>query len=515
MPNALGLRYYRQLSTATSGLKRLAIAILLLLAPGMLLAAEGQQDFTMHWVGWFSLILFILAYSLVIAEESLHLRKSKPVMVAAGVIWALTAYAYAQHGDIHFAEHAMRHNLLEYAELFLFLLAAMTYINTMEERGIFNLLRVWLVSQGFSLRTIFWLTGGLAFVISPIADNLTTALLMVTVVMAVGRDNKAFVVVSCINVVVAANAGGAFSPFGDITTLMVWQKGIIPFEGFFVLFIPSLVNWLVPAAIMSMTVPKDKPAAINETVTLRRGAWIIVGLFVLTIVMAVSSHNFLHMPPVLGMMTGLGLLKFYGYFLKRADHRELKNMKARNAEMQRSTDKAGVAEGAEVNLGETKLDIESEHVPAPQGTPGFDVFKSLERAEWDTLMFFYGIILCVGGLSALGYLGLMSEAMYGGLGATNANILVGVLSALVDNIPVMFAVLTMMPEMSEGQWLLVTLTAGVGGSMLSIGSAAGVAVMGQARGIYTFFAHLRWSWAIVLGYAASIWAHFMINSGLF
>jgi Na+/H+ antiporter NhaD/arsenite permease-like protein len=105
--------------------------------------------------------------------------------------------------------------------------------------------------------------------------------------------------------------------------------------------------------------------------------------------------------------------------------------------------------------------------------------------------------------------------MYGDMGPTGANILVGVLSALVDNIPVMFAVLAMTPEMSHGQWLLVTLTAGVGGSMLAIGSAAGVAVMGQARGIYTFFAHLKWTWAIALGYAASIWVHFLVNGDTF
>ena len=105
--------------------------------------------------------------------------------------------------------------------------------------------------------------------------------------------------------------------------------------------------------------------------------------------------------------------------------------------------------------------------------------------------------------------------MYDDLGVTNANILVGFLSALIDNIPVMFAVLEMMPDMELGQWLLVTLTAGVGGSMLSIGSAAGVAVMGQARGVYTFMAHLKWSWAIFLGYAASVWVHMLINARFF
>src|SRR3954453_16114965 len=104
-----------------------------------------------------------------------------------------------------------------------------------------------LVAAGLSLRALFWVTGALAFVVSPVADNLTTALLLGTVAMAVGRSQPRFVPLACINIVVAANAGGAFSPFGDITTLMVWQVGRVPFAGFFGLVLPSLVNWLVPA----------------------------------------------------------------------------------------------------------------------------------------------------------------------------------------------------------------------------------------------------------------------------
>ncbi|VAW72943.1 Na+/H+ antiporter NhaD type [hydrothermal vent metagenome] len=473
----------------TSGLKWLS-SILLAGLPGASLASVGTmvpQNFTDHWGGWLAIGIFVAAYALVIGEEALHLRKSKPTMVAAGFIWMIVALLYISVGDTHTAELAVRHNLLEFGELFLFLLAAMTYINTMDERGIFNALRAWLVGRGFSLRQIFWITGLLAFVISPIADNLTTALLMATVVMAVGGSDHRFVAVACINVVVAANAGGAFSPFGDITTLMVWQKGMVEFQGFFALFIPSVVNWIVPAVILGMTVPRTAPATHDETAELKHGAWVVVGLFILTISMAVSAHNFLHLPPVLGMMTGLGFLKFYGYYLKR-----------------RASPTTDTLSGA-------TLEIEG----VPESDANFNIFKSLERAEWDTLMFFYGIILSVGGLGTLGYLAVGSELMYGDLGATNANILVGFLSAIVDNIPVMFAVLAMEPSMDQGQWLLVTLTAGVGGSMLSIGSAAGVAVMGQARGIYTFVTHLKWSWAIALGYAASIWAHFLVNAHLF
>jgi Na+/H+ antiporter NhaD/arsenite permease-like protein len=463
---------------------------------GTALASAGAMSLTNHWVGYLCLLIFAGAYALVIAEEALHLRKSKPMMVAAGVIWALVAIVVAGHGEPELAGQAATHNLLEFGELFLFLLVAMTYINAMDERGVFDALRVWLVSQGFSLRTIYWITGIMAFVISPIADNLTTALLMATVAMAVGGSNTRFVTVACINIVVAANAGGAFSPFGDITTLMVWQKGILPFQAFFQLLLPSIVNWIIPALIMFTVVPSGKPPGNDEVANLLPGAKVITGLFLLTIVMAVSSHNFLHMPPVLGMMLGLGILKIYAYFLQNRG--------------------GDFPDPSNADLGEQALDLETSYTEPDTSKPTqFNIFKSLERAEWDTLMFFYGIILCVGGLGTLGYLELASGFMYGDLGATTANIIVGILSALIDNIPVMFAVLSMLPEMDDGQWLLVTLTAGVGGSLLSVGSAAGVAVMGQARGVYTFFAHLKWSWAIMLGYVASIATHFWINGDLF
>ncbi|MDE3029801.1 MAG: sodium:proton antiporter NhaD, partial [Paracoccaceae bacterium] len=121
----------------------------------------------------------------------------------------------------------------------------------------------------------------------------------------------------------------------------------------------------------------------------------------------------------------------------------------------------------------------------------------------------------VGGLGVLGYLAMASNVLYSGLGDTSANVIIGVLSAIVDNIPLMFAVLTMDPHMSGGQWLMIALTCGTGGSLLSIGSAAGVALMGQAKGAYTFSSHLKWSWAVALGYIASIGAHMVVNAALF
>ncbi len=310
---------------------------------------------------------------------------------------------------------------------------------------------------------------------------------MCAVVLAVGGDNDRFVSLACVNIVIGANAGGAFSPFGDITTLMVWQKDMVDFWTFFVLFIPSAVNFLVPAAIMQFAVPNENPAPNAATATMRRGARRVIALFLLTVTTAVCFHNFLHLPPVIGMLTGLGYLQFFGYYLRKTH----------------------------IN----KADLPSHHRSPDDQIMGevvpFDVFNKIARAEWDTLLFFYGVVLCVGGLGFIGYLGLISELMYSQWGATTANVSVGLFSSIVDNIPVMFAVLTMNPDMSTGQWLLVTLTAGVGGSLLSIGSAAGVALMGQARGKYTFFSHLKWTPVIALGYVASIYTHLWINNASF
>ncbi len=463
---------------------------LFLLQPNFATAADTatRVDLTKHWVGITALALFCIAYLAVMAEEFIHLRKSKPVVLTAGIIWALIAWYYQSHNIPYVVEAAFRHNLEEYAELLLFLLVAMTYINAMHERHVFEALRTWLIRKGLSYRALFWTTGLLAFLISPIADNLTTALLMGAVVMAVGGSNKRFVLLSCINLVIAANAGGAFSPFGDITTLMVWQKniqatnGAVTFWTFFSLFLPALINWLVPAVIMSFAVPNEKPKGNSIQLSMRRGALMIVSLFFITITMAVMAHSILALPPVLGMLTGLGLLQFYSFTLKI------------------SGEKTHLPQNANGDLSN----------PIP-----YDIYSKMARAEWDTLFFFYGVIICVGGLGFLGYLTMISQTIYGGWGATNANITIGFISAIVDNIPVMFAVLSMMPDMSTGQWMLVTLTAGVGGSLLSIGSAAGVALMGQAHGSYTFFGHLKWTPVIALGYVASIATHMLLNQHMF
>jgi PAS domain S-box-containing protein len=609
--------------------------VILFVSPTFAWAGEQNMatvtaDLTSTWYGYLGLFIFFGAYSLVPFEDRFHLRKSKPVLLAAGLIWVLLAIAYVRAGDTQTAHAAIKEGLLEYAELFLFLLVAMTYINAMEERNIFQSLRGYLVSKGYSLRSIFWLGGMLAFVISPLADNLTTALLLGAVVMAVGGDDKKFVGISCVNIIVAANAGGAFSPFGDITTLMVWQKGKVQFAEFFSILIPSIFNWLIPAIIMSLAVKRQTPRVVSEEVKLKYGALPIIILFLMTIATAVCFHNFLHLPPAAGMMFGLGYLGVFSYHIKIHEgeleaydyilgargyesQNPLRSFQAGkktvsdiidniqlpafaidgnhmvthwNDACERLTGfKAGEMIGTKkqwtpfypeerpvladlvldsISKTDLKKHYKGKYIKGLQikdtvgaldyfpdlGGQGrwltftaapikdeegkvsgaievledfterraaakhFDIMKNISRAEWDTLMFFYGVIICVGGIAQFGYLNLISSFFYQDLGATIANTLVGVLSAIVDNIPVMFAVLKMDPSMAHGQWLLVTLTAGTGGSLLAIGSAAGVALMGTARGMYTFRTHLKWTPVIALGYGISILVHIFINSSL-
>jgi len=452
----------------------LLMFVALFTMPQLAMASESIANLGLTGTerGIYTVLIFIIAYGFVMAEEFTGMRKSKPVIIAAAIIWAHAAILAAEAGvstaDLH---EAFEFNLKEYAALMLFLLVAMTYINAMAERNVFEALRSWMIRKQFGYKQLFWITGIITFFLSAIADNLTSALLVGAVVLAVGKDNEKFVAIGFVNLVVAANAGGAFSPFGDITTLMVWQAGYAEFFDFFNLFIPSVVNYIIPAFFMSMAVPNEQPPASNEAaIVLKPGAIQVCVLFVLTIAAAVSFKQVLHLPPFMGMMLGLGVLMVYGFRLNTL----------------------------------YKQDTENKHSE-------FDIFNKVRDAEWDTLFFFFGVVFAVGGLGYIGYLELLSAGMYDGLGQTPANILVGFISAIVDNIPVMFAVLSMDLEMDLYQWLLVTLTAGTGGSMLSVGSAAGVALMGASNHKYTFFSHMKWAPVIALGYGASIFAHYLIN----
>ena len=503
---------------------KLVLGFIFLVLPALCTAGEpgsiGLQplDLTHNWVGYLALVLFSVAYILAMTEEITDLRKSKPMVFAASLIWVFIAGVYANHGMSEQVGTAFRSVLISYAELFLFIMVSMTYLNAMEDRSVFEKLRIWLLRKNFSYRQLFWITGFQAFFISAACNNLTTALLMGSVIVALGKDSPRFVTLSCINVVVATNAGGSFSPFGDITTLLVWQKGVVPFVDFFSLLIPAIVNMVVPAAIMHFFIPKLRPESVLESEPMKRGGWVIIGLFVLTIITSVCFENLLGLPPAAGMMMGLTYLKFFSYYMQQfpAHHDEDEQDKAQTTSTYKPVTKSAPNEkvGYIDYFAPMKQMNTAKYREAMIDQP-FDVFHKVANLEWDTLLFFYGVMIAVGGLSFIGYMGVASEFLYVGLDPTIANVLVGIASAFVDNGTIMLSVLTMAPDISQGQWLLVTLTAGVGGSLLAVGSAAGVGLMGQAKGIYTFTSHLKWTPAIALGFFASIATHFLLNGRYF
>ena len=423
---------------------------------------EAIPDITMTWVGIAALLIFLVGYYLVAAEEKYGIDKAKPALFIGTFMFILIAIYYSLNDlDMNLVHVQAQHLILEIAEIFFFLFVAMTYIESLLHMGVFDRLKYNLISKGYTYRKLFWVTGFLAFFISPVADNLTTALILSTVLITIEKSRKDFLVPGAINIVVAANAGGAWSPFGDITTLMSWAAGKGQFSDFLYLFPAAVLGYFVTAFLLSRFVPKVVPAfdsSKEKQPKMAEGAKVVMFLGVLTIVCAVLSHQVLHLPAMWGMMFGLSLLKVYAYGLKR---------------------KYG-----------------SEH---------FNIFHSMAKIENNTLMFFFGILAAVGALYFIGWLALASVVYEPSvLGPTWSNIGVGFLSAIVDNVPVMSAILKANPTMGLDQWMLVTMTAGIGGSLISFGSAAGVGVMGKMHGIYTFGSHMKYSWTILIGYIVSV-----------
>ncbi|MEA3491784.1 MAG: sodium:proton antiporter NhaD [Campylobacterota bacterium] len=420
---------------------------------------EESLNLTWTWVGIASLLVFIVGYYFIATEEKYEINKAKPALFIGTFMFMLIGIYYAINGlNVDPLHDEMELLILEIAQIFFFLFVAMTFIETMIERNVFDVLKYKLVSKGYTYKQLFWLTGVLAFFISPVADNLTTALILSTVLFTIDKENKAFLVPGAINIVVSSNAGGAWSPFGDITTLMAWTAGKGEFVDFLTLFPASIVGWVITAWLLSKFVPEGKPPFSEQTdkpEALKPGAKVIIWLGVFTIATAVLGHQFFHFPAMWGMMFGLSILKLYSFRLKHTE-------------------------------GES-----------------FDIFVNMKKVENDTLLFFFGILAAVGALHFLGFLHYIVE-LYSIIGPTAGNISIGFISAIVDNVPVMSAVLKANPEMGLDQWLLVTLAAGIGGSMISFGSAAGVGVMGRLKGIYTFGSHMKYAWTIVIGYLVSM-----------
>lgn len=418
-------------------------------------------DLSTHPFGWLLLFIFIIGYYFIAMEEKYHIDKAKPALFIGTLMYIMIGGFYAFYG-LNFIpfKNEITHLVFEIAQIFFFLYVAMTFVEALIERGVFNALKGKLIAKGYNYRELFWITGFLSFFLSPIADNLTTALILSTVLITIEKKNKAFLIPSAINVVVASNAGGAWSPFGDITTLMAWtaQKG--EFSDFLYLFPASFLGWIVTAYLLSRYIPDSGPSNESamkdaEKIEILKGGRVVIAIGMATIAISVIAKQVMQLPPMWGMLFGLSVLQLYMYSLKRYH----------------------------------KQDV--------------NIFKSISKIENNTLLFFFGILAAVGALYFAGFLGYVTE-LYDKVNPTYINIGVGFVSALIDNVPVMSAILKSDPAIDYSQWMLLTLTVGIGGSLISFGSAAGVGVMGRMHGIYTFVSHMKLSWTVLIGYAVSI-----------
>jgi Na+/H+ antiporter NhaD/arsenite permease-like protein len=442
--------------------------------------AASALDLTETWAGYWCLLMFVLAHALAYTEEYTSLRGFKPFLLYSGVMWLLVAYYYAtHHGDLVLVSTAYEEMLSGFAETFLLLLVVMAYVNSLEERRMTEAVASW-IRGDFTYRRAFWVFGWLAFFMSGFVYNVVVATLLGAVLVSVGhygadRAEARFVGLTSIAIVVASNAGGVLTPFGDVATLLIWRHTHIQVQQFFLLFLPALVNWLVIGWFLSRAVPEGGFVPEDERYRMKRGANRILVLFLITLTTTVAGVQIFALPAVLGMMLGLSYLAFFYYYLKMT--------------FELSTVRVGTLEDS---------------MPIDMG-------NVIARVEWSIPLYYYGVLASTAALGVMGYFQWLSDAA-ASTGPTFFAVLFGVLSAVIENTALIYAATAQFgSDNSLGQWLLLLLTTSVGGSLL-IGSAPALILLAITRGSgYTLGEHVRWTKYIALGFFAAVLTHLIVN----
>ena len=406
--------------------------------------------------------LFAFCYAMITFEHKSHIDKSGLALLAGSGLWIIVAL-FAEDRSGLSAE--ILHESQEIFSIVVFLLAAMTIVETLLHYGLFDWIEQKISEKKLSSAQLFWILGLLTFFLSAVLDNLTTTLIMIQVGRKIYRHKEAYLIFIAA-VVIAANAGGAFSPLGDVTTIILWLAG--KFSATEVIkdgFLPSLAVFVIPHYLLSRkikTVEAAQDAHKIKKSDIVRPNWpiIVVGLGSFTLPIAMSV---LGLPPFLGLLTGLSILWIASDYLSRGEHHE------------------GVTSTRIINL--------------------------IQKTDIATLKFFIGILLAVGALGHLGVLAKLSTALFGGSAELSSifigSSVLGVLSAILDNVPLVAAAIDVFPPgVDAAEWVLLAITAGTGGSLLIIGSAAGVAAMGQVPEL-TFVKYLKLStFPALLGFIA-------------
>ena len=423
-------------------------------------------------------IVFCIGYFFIAIESVTRINKAAIALLMLVATWTLFMLAPADYlpaavGDQvgPVLNEAMERHLGSTAATLFFLMGAMTIVEVVDQNGGFNFVRDMI--QTHSKRTLLWRIAFMTFCLSAVLDNLTTSIVMIMILRKLVSEHKDRMIYASM-VIIAANSGGAFSPIGDVTTIMLWNKGVITSAGVISkLLIPSLVSMMVPAYVLSLSLKgqlqhaadRSQITPVGEMTSTQRKVIFFLGVGGLIFVPIFKGIT--QLPPFVGILLVLGVLW-------------------------------------------TVTEVFYAHLKAPEekGAMQKRVSKIITRIDMPTILFFLGILMAVACLETTGVLTMLGKALEQGANGNHYLItgIIGVLSSIVDNVPLVAACMGMYPVVPEGSmavdgifWQLLAYCAGVGGSMLIIGSAAGVVVMGLEKITFGWYMkHI--SWIAFVGY---------------
>ena len=443
------------------------------------------------------IIVFCIGYFCIAIESVTKINKAAIALLMFVATWTLFmidpgSYIAAAVGEMKASAVAevIEHHLGSTSTTLFFLMGAMTIVELVDQNGGFNFVRDTLQTK--SKRALLWRIAFMTFILSAILDNLTTSIVMIMILRKLVADKKDRLIYAAL-VVISANSGGAFSPIGDVTTIMLWNKGVITAAGVIMeIFIPSVVSMVIPAYILSLSLKgnleiQQDTAVVEETDCLSpRQRKIIFFLGVGGLIFVPIFKTITHLPPFVGILLVLGVLWTTTEIFYTRIHQECEDT-ANNTNTQKR------------------------------------VSKMLSRIDMDTILFFLGILMAVGCLETIGALTLLGQTLDATFEGNHYLVtgIIGVLSSIVDNVPLVAGCMGMYPVAAAGDmavdgifWQLLAYCAGVGGSMLIIGSAAGVVVMGLEKITFGWYMK-KITWIAFVGYLAGILCYWLEKTFLF
>ncbi|MBY6187604.1 sodium:proton antiporter NhaD [Marinobacter hydrocarbonoclasticus] len=410
------------------------------------------------------LALIILAFVLIVIEDVIHVNKAKTTLFFGTLCWIIAFVAPLNGYDAETLQHKLDHNILEIATLWLFLMAAMTFVAYLNAKGFIQSLVRKVLPERISERKLLFLVGGFAFLFSSISDNITATLISLAVVMSLGLDSQKLLRFATL-IIFSVNSGGVSLITGDVTTLMIFLAGKVSIENLLLLILPSAVSVALLAAMLSIGLNGEVRFEPMDHRPVDKTDIGIAAIFLSTIAATLMLSVWYSVPPLLTFLFGLSIMFLSAQFLMR----------------------------------NKKVDKK--------------IIDYIREIEYDTLLFFLGVLLLVGAMKELGVLAQFTR-LYQMLSPVAANYVMGLLSAMVDNVPLTAALLKADITMDGRQWLAFTYATGVGGSMLIIGSAAGIIAMSKVKAL-TFISYLRMSLYLLIaysfGYLGSYWAGGLIG----